>query len=376
MKASSSQIIRNYVYGEILCTTAICTSVITLILFYGNLTKYDEQLFRILYVSSSLFIEIIILMLPFAVSLGLPFGFSLALIFCVGQWSANQETMAFESMGVRKMLWMRYVFFSAIIVSILGCFTLLHWAPIARNAFEQKVESFLRQDFHSFSHLGHDLEINFQSDSENLWFDDQINRASIAIGRNDGSTWENIRVLLWDKTNNLGGIIHAQNGIVESRNNGLINLFLHDVDFETAKGDQKSFNDTSTFISFDKWDHPLSFRFDNNHSPHNSRDSVVSIFLKGNIGSYFNKENIESLNRLNKYSSIALSPLFLSPLLLFLGLKKGRKESYSNIFFGVVTLMFYFVLGHLLSEFLGDEGYGWWFSNALVVTIGSILLWN
>ena len=50
----------------------------TAILLYGNLSKNDEELFRALAISPLLFLELVSLMLPFALSLGLPFGFSLA----------------------------------------------------------------------------------------------------------------------------------------------------------------------------------------------------------------------------------------------------------------------------------------------------------
>ena len=121
MKEAKSKIIRTYVLREILGATLLSTLVLTAILLYGNLSKNDEELFRALAISPLLFLELISLMLPFALSLGLPFGFSLAVIFCVGRWSADREVLAMQSLGIRRKLWAKPIFLSALAVSIMGC---------------------------------------------------------------------------------------------------------------------------------------------------------------------------------------------------------------------------------------------------------------
>ena len=135
---ANARIIRNFVLKEILSSTSVCTAVLTCILLYGNLSKYDGELFIALSISPVLFIELVGLMLPFALSLGLPFGFSLAVIFCVGRWSADREILAMQSLGLKSVVWIKPLFQGALLVSLLGFWGSLQWAPVARKNFEKE----------------------------------------------------------------------------------------------------------------------------------------------------------------------------------------------------------------------------------------------
>ena len=164
MKEAKSNIIRSYVLREILGATLLSTLVLTAILLYGNLSKNDEELFRALAISPLLFLELVSLMLPFALSLGLPFGFSLAVIFCVGRWSADREVLAMQSLGIRRNLWAKPIFLSALAVSFIGCFASLHLSPVSRGVFEERVRDMIWQDFESWVEDGR--EIAFKVDGE------------------------------------------------------------------------------------------------------------------------------------------------------------------------------------------------------------------
>ena len=164
VKIHSSKIIRSYIFREILGVTFLSTLVLTIILLYGNLSKNDEALFRALSISPLLFIELIFLMIPFALSLGLPFGFSLAVIFCVGRWSADREVLAMQSLGIKRSLWAKPVFFSALLVTGISCLASLHWSPVSRGTFEHHVRNMIWEDFQSWIDSGR--EIAFKLDSE------------------------------------------------------------------------------------------------------------------------------------------------------------------------------------------------------------------
>ena len=86
MQKKSSPTIERYIYGELFFTSALCTLVLTLLLLYGNMNRHHEELLLALSLNASLFTSLIMLLVPYAFSLALPFGFCLSVLFCVGKW--------------------------------------------------------------------------------------------------------------------------------------------------------------------------------------------------------------------------------------------------------------------------------------------------
>jgi len=50
--------------------------------------------------------------------------------------------------------------------------------------------------------------------------------------------------------------------------------------------------------------------------------------------------------------------------------RSGRKETYANLFIGVLICLFYFAMGTTLGQSIGSNGYGWWFSNVIFMILG------
>jgi lipopolysaccharide export LptBFGC system permease protein LptF len=379
VKIHSSKIIRSYIFREILGVTLLSTLVLTIILLYGNLSKNDEALFRALSISPLLFMELISLMIPFALSLGLPFGFSLAVIFCVGRWSADREVLAMQSLGIKRSLWATPVFFSALLVTAISCFASLHWSPVSRGTFEHRVRNMIWEDFQGWIDSGR--EIAFKLDSEgdkNLMggldagLQKQITQATLSIGNGVGDNWENVRILLWAENRELLAILHAKKSIViKDREAGSIELFLEQVDYESLEHNTAGSTQQSSFVSFEKWKQPMKFNID---TPVLERDmkrlSLLEFWNMQKNGNLDRFDTIRAYNHFNKYASLGCSPLSLSALLVSVAVRSGRKETYANLFIGVLICLFYFAMGTTLGQSIGSNGYGWWIANLSFLAIG------
>ena len=379
MVYKSSKIIRRYVLREILGTTLLCTLVLTTILLYGNLSKYDEDLFRALSISPLLFLELISLMLPFALSLGLPFGFSLAVIFCVGRWSGDREILGMRSLGMRHSAWSNPIFATSVVISLVGCFASMHWSPVSRGAFEKRVKEIAWHDFQSWIDSGNEIGFNMDADgSKNILggidseLSQQIKRATMTIGHGLGDKWKNVRILMWGNEQNLLAILHAKRStVIKDRKAGTIELFLHDVDYESFKSSHSREGSKNKFVSFRNWKTPISFSIETPQLKQNIKRIPFVSFLKSiNEGELGPQECALGFEQFNKYASIGLSPISLCPLILSVAIRSGRKETYANLFIGAFICLVYFALGSSLGESIGNNGIGWWFSNFLAFFAG------
>ena len=381
MKVFSSKTIRNYIFGEILGVTLLSTLVLTIILLYGNLSKNDEALFRALSISPILFIELISLMIPFALSLGLPFGFSLAVIFCVGRWSADREILAMQTLGIKRSLWAKPVFYSALLVTAISCFASLHWSPVSRGTFEHRVRNMMWENFQSWIDSGREIAFNLDGKGQkNLMggFDsglqNQITQATLSIGNGLGDNWENVRILFWAANRELLAILHAKKStVVKDRESGSIELFLEQVDYESLENHTAESTKQSSFVSFEKWKQPMRFSID---TPVLDRDmkrlSLVDFWNMQKNGNLDRFDTIRAYNHFNKYASLGCSPISLSALLVSVAVRTGRKETYANLFIGVLICLFYFAIGTTFGQSIGSNGYGWWIANLVFLVIGTL----
>ena len=375
----SPRIIRAYVLREILGTTFLSTLVLTVILLYGNLSKHDEDLFRALSLSPVLFLELISLMIPFAVSLGLPFGFSLAVIFCVGRWSADREILAMQSLGIRRTVWATPILVSSLMISTVGCFASLHWSPVSRGAFESRIRDMAWQDFQTW--VQDRREIPFKIDNTegqslmgglDSTLNQNISQATLSIGHGEEDEWKNVRILMWGENRDLLAILHAKKStVIKDFEKGTIELFLHDVDYESLEKNEQDTAKNSNFISFKKWKHPMKFTVDSQNVVRDMKRLSLLEFLElKQKKELADVETVRAYNHFNKYASICCAPLSLSPLLISVAVRRGRRETYANLFFGVLICLLYFALGTTLGQSIGSNGYGWWISNLFVSFFG------
>jgi lipopolysaccharide export LptBFGC system permease protein LptF len=383
MREAKSKIIRSYVFREILGATLLSTLVLTAILLYGNLSKNDDELFRALAISPLFFLELVSLMLPFALSLGLPFGFSLAVIFCVGRWSANREVLAMQSLGINRKLWAKPIFLSALAVSFVGCFASLQLSPVSRGVFEERVREMIWQDFESWVEDSREIAFKVDGgDDQNFMgglssgHQEKMTRVTMSIGYGLGSLWHNVRILTWGTEDELLAVLHAKRANVSKiEKKGVIELSLLEVDYESIATTEGKGIKSSNFVSFQKWKQPIRFSLESAQINRDAkRMSLIELFDRLKKGTIYEGDVQRACYHFNKYASLGCAPLALSPLLISFAVRRGRKETYANLFTGILICLFYFLLGTSIGELVGSNGYGWWFSNILIGGSGVMML--
>ena len=375
-------IIRKYFYKDLLAATAICTVVLTLLLLFGNLNRYNEELIQALALSPLLFLELVSFLSPYAFSMALPFGFCLALLFSVGKWSGDRELLALDSLGFARSSWLKPLFYSTLLASLITGLMTLQFAPLARLQFEEKKSRTLWTNFDRLIESGNEFnfKISSQKASQSLlhleaFVKNELSRISLSVGLVDGDVWQNLRILLWGEDNVLLCIMHARMASVSKNfEAGSLLLDLEDVDIErTEHQTHSSGNKSSNFIAFKKWSAPVELSFSPN-SPNLNNPKMIPFFrLLENIYHSDNKEFIDSSIRvLSKNSVMALSPLFLFPVLISVGFLKGRSETSSNLFWGLIICVTFYSSGLVFSEFLSDFGLGWWVNGLCYCIFGAL----
>ena len=108
--------INRHYFFQLCFATFISTTILLGILLYGNVVKHDEYLLRAMAVSPYSFVKLFSLLVPYALSFALPFGFVLALLLCYGKWASSNQILALRSLGSGITSWGIPPFFLSLIV--------------------------------------------------------------------------------------------------------------------------------------------------------------------------------------------------------------------------------------------------------------------
>ena len=122
-----TKIINRHYFFQLLGMTILITFILLGILLYGNLVKHDEYLLQAMSVSPYSFLQLSSLLIPYALSFALPFGFMLALLLCYGKWSSSNEILALRSLGNGIFSWGMPCFILSFLVSLISLYTFLQY---------------------------------------------------------------------------------------------------------------------------------------------------------------------------------------------------------------------------------------------------------
>jgi lipopolysaccharide export LptBFGC system permease protein LptF len=379
MQRKSSPTIKRYIYGELFFTSTLCTLVLTLLLLYGNMNRHHEELLLALSLNSSLFTSLILLLVPYAFSLALPFGFSLSVLFCVGKWSSDREIIAMDSLGFSKLNWFKPTILCALFISFFAAVIILHWAPQARFQFEQKKEEVMWSGFDSMVNKGDAFNFELGShkrfealDTMQSFTGEEITKLSVNIGSKNEDYWENLRILAWGESDSLLCILHAKRAdVTKDIDQGKVSLELFDVDIEKSDDFVDGQQNHSSFISFKRWNSPLVLNLSDQAKRLDSPKMLPINQLLQEIRTSGNSAFVESASAvLFKNSMLAFSPLILSFVLIPIGVSKPRKESSSQLVLGIIICILFYASGVMFSELIGGSGWGWWFNGIIFLILG------
>jgi lipopolysaccharide export system permease protein len=372
--------INRHYFFQLCFATLISTTILLGILLYGNVVKHDEYLLKAMAVSPYSFVKLFSLLVPYALSFALPFGFILALLLCYGKWSSSNQILALRSLGSGIRSWGIPTLFLSLIVSIFSVFIILDWGPKSRAVFEHQKSNILWTNINSLLEKEKEVELKLVKDNTILTnknldalSEESISKVSLSVGSTDNNNWYNLRILLYDENNNLVKIINSKsaNASVSNDNTKLL-LNLKNVDLQSSDNDQ----DQNLFIFFEQWDEPLVFEINNRNDKLNiKRFGLRELFAVANSQSL---ESNEAKVLIHKGVALGTSSFFLSLMLLPISIKSGRKESISNLSIGISLAVIYYVALIFLEELSlsHTQPFFIWIPNFLSIIIGSYLLYE
>ena len=370
--------INRHYFFQLCLATFSSTTILLGILLYGNVVKHDEYLLKAMAVSPYSFIKLFSLLVPFALSFALPFGFILALLLCYGKWASTNQILALRSLGHGIRSWGIPTFFLSLMVSIFSVFTILHWGPTSRAEFDHQKSSILWANINSLLEKEKEVEFKLVKDNSILTnrnldalSGQSISKVSLSVGSTDKNNWYNLRILLFDKNNKLAKIINSKSAnISKSENDTKLLLNLKNVDLQSSDYNQSN----NIFITFEQWDEPLVFEINKKNDELNI-DRVGLRVLFAIASSDLPKRN-EAKVLIHKGFALGTSSFFLSIMLLPISIKRGRKESISNLSIGIALAVTYYVGLIFLEEFslTHSQPIFIWIPNIICIIIGSYLL--
>lgn len=372
--------INRHYFFQLCFATLISTTILLGILLYGNVVKHDEYLLKAMAVSPYSFVKLFSLLVPYALSFALPFGFILALLLCYGKWSSSNQILALRSLGSGIRSWGIPTLFLSLIVSIFSVFIILDWGPKSRAVFEHQKSTILWTNINSLLEKEKEVELKLVKDNTILTnknldalSEESISKVSLSVGSTDNNNWYNLRILLYDENNNVVKIINSKSAHVSvSNDNTKLLLNLKNVDIQSSDNDQYQ----NLFIFFEQWDEPLVFEINNRNDKLNiKRFGLRELFAVANSQSL---ESNEAKVLIHKGVALGTSSFFLSLMLLPISIKSGRKESISNLSIGISLAVIYYVALIFLEELSlsHTQPFFIWIPNFLSIIIGSYLLYE
>ncbi len=385
---SSSSILHKHIFKQLLLTTLLNTFILTLILLYGNLEKHGEVLIQSLSFSLWTVLELAVHLIPYSLSMGLPFGFALAILFCVGRWSSDLEILSLRSHGLSISQWSVPVFLLSFLLSLLSVYASVDWGPLNRAKFDELKKEILWGNLNVLLQKRGQIDFNVNSTNQDSSFSEfafvsngQLSKVSISVSETQARVWKNARLVMTDKDGVILSVLHAGEAIVSrSQDRSNLILDLKEVDLEPGFDERNESKESSPmFLSFKSWKKPIVIGlFDSQGEEERSFKKMgfrqKLDFLTKNPS---DDKAMEVSFLLHKEIALGFSPLFLCVFLLPVAAKQGRSETMMNLLIGLSFCLTYFLIGSLSANFLSDSSFGflsWWYPNILCLLVGCYLI--
>jgi lipopolysaccharide export LptBFGC system permease protein LptF len=381
-------ILNRHIIWELFKATFLAVAVLTILLLYGNLTRYEDVYFKAMDQRSAVVLELSFLLVPYALSMAIPFGFTIALAFMVGSWASNREFLAIKALGISSFSVARSVFIFSFLLSIMGLYCTLEWGPVSRAKFDEMREKILWENLSYL--LVEEGEISFpidQSKDSNLKRSlksllgnesGEINRVTLSVKEFSEQIWQNLRITLFDNENRIQMVINSgKTFVTKSFDKGFLSLDLHEVDFEPVHQGTDFFRGGSDlFLKISHWKQPMELEISEGKKKNLKRLSFFELLNKAT-----DLENLEesrhSKSILHKNTAVGMSPLFITILLLPVSTLLGRKEGVLNLFFGIVICVSFYAIGTITANLLDTYKWSylaWWAPNILFLCSSLFLI--
>jgi lipopolysaccharide export LptBFGC system permease protein LptF len=311
-------------------------------------------------------------------SYALPFGFVLSLLFCYGKWSSTKQILALRSLGQGVLSWGKPCFLLSFIVSIFTLYVFFDLGPRNRAKFDREKSRIAWANINNLLETQNSIQFDLGDTSSranalanlsNL-SDEEIETVSLTVGEVFHDTWSNVRITLLGKDRSILRILNSRSvNVQKSKDNSKLFLHLNHVDFESPVKDSEEF-----FVTFEKWDNPLIFDLGKKNNETNLKRISFGKLLQESFSNRPQSEIAKVM--IQKNFALGCSSFFLCTALLPLSVQAGRKESMSNIAFGLLFSISYFGCLSIFEDIAYSRNWPFflWIPNVFCFVVGLFLL--
>ena len=374
---NSSEIVKFHTWKELSKTTSISVLLLTVILVFGNLSKYESVLLIAFEHSPFALFKLTLLIIPYALSIAIPFGYSLALSFVVGKWSNFREIDALRCLGQSPYQLFLPVLTFSFPLCLLVLFASLQWGPTNRNKFDEYRENLVWENISSVMEesgeilipIGkeQDLFSNSALDSLTSLKGEEIEWVTISAQVAGKNIWKYLRICFHNKGDQIQLVVNAQKAEVSRLiSQGILNLKLMDIDFEPSMSEKGFFGEQdSLYVSVRELKEPLAFKISQGKKQNLKRVGFLPLCDLAN-SSPDKKEKRMAKGIISKNLALGLSPAFVALLIIPLATRVGKKDATQSLFLGIILCVGYFSTGTIAQNLLSDSSYSyfsWWLPN-------------
>ena len=374
---NSSEIVKFHTWKELSKTTSICVLLLTVILVFGNLSKYESVLLIAFEHSPFALFKLTLLIIPYALSVAIPFGYSLALSFVVGKWSNFREIDALRCLGQSPYQLFLPVLTFSFPLCLLVLFASLQWGPTNRNKFDEYRENLVWENISSVMEESGEISIpigkeqdlfsNSALDSLTSLQGQEIERVTISAQVAGKNIWKYLRICFHNKGDQIQLVVNAQKAEVSRLiSQGILNLKLMDIDFEPSMSEKGFFGEQdSLYVSVRELKEPLTFKISQGKKQNLKRVGFLPLCDLAN-SSPDKKEKRMAKGIISKNLALGLSPAFVAILIIPLATRVGKKDATQSLFLGIILCVGYFSTGTIAQNLLSDSSYSyfsWWLPN-------------
>ncbi len=381
------KLIHRYIFNSVILSSTAAVGLFVFVLLAGNALKEIIGLLAAGQLTGGMFIDLLLLLIPYVVSYALPLGILTGILMVLGRLSAGREIVAFKAVGVSLWRLSASLFAVALIGVILSLVINNRYAPEAKSRFKSILGNLVREDPLRFI-----VERTFIKD-----FPGYVLYANSKDGRQLGDLW------IWelDDEHRALRILRAQSGRFdyEEATDTLILTLQNataELRSESRPEDMQSINPTASFRET-RLRLPLDRLLgDKRQYASLSALNLATLLERKNtyatelerlgripetppeVVQETRKEKIKVQLRIQKNFAMAFSVLSLAMIGIPLGVRVGRKETYANVALALVLAMTYYFLiiavGWLENEPALRPDLLIWLPNLLFQTLGLWLL--
>ena len=374
---NSSEIVKFHTWKELSKTTSICVLLLTVILVFGNLSKYESVLLIAFEHSPFALFKLTLLIIPYALSIAIPFGYSLALSFVVGKWSNFREIDALRCLGQSPYQLFLPVLTFSFPLCLLVLFASLQWGPTNRNKFDEYRENLVWENISSVMEDSGEISIpigkeqdlfsNSALDSLTSLKGEEIEWVTISAQVAGKNIWKYLRICFHNKGDQIQLVVNAQKAEVSRLiSQGILNLKLMDIDFEPSMSEKGFFGEQdSLYVSVRELKEPLAFKISQGKKQNLKRVGFLPLCDLAN-SSPDKKEKRMAKGIISKNLALGLSPAFVAILIIPLATRVGKKDATQSLFLGIILCVGYFSVGTITQNLLSNSSYSyfsWWLPN-------------